>query len=122
MNIYSTTVLAVGPEAEMFREQDMIILFGSEAPDNLKDFCYIIECTDVADDISPGQQLIIGGNCYPITAVGEVAQKNLEALGHISLVFNGSAKAEMGGTIYVDLAGQSFPVLAQNSIITIRSS
>ncbi|WP_237225039.1 PTS glucitol/sorbitol transporter subunit IIA [Rothia nasisuis] len=121
MNIYSTTVVTVGPDAEMFREQDMIILFGSEAPDNLKDFCYIIERTDVAGDIIPGQQVVIGGNRYPITAVGEVAQKNLGALGHISLVFNGSTKAEMGGTIYVDLAGQPFPLLKANDTVAIEA-
>lgn len=104
----------------MFREQNMIILFGSEAPDNLKDFCYIIERTDVAGDIVPGQQLVIDGNHYPITAVGEVAQKNLGALGHISLVFNGATEAELGGTIYVDLANHPFPTLGKGDVITIE--
>ena len=120
-NVYETKVVSVGPEAEMFRAENMFILFGSEAPDNLKDYCYIIDRVQVKQDIAVGQKIVVDGVEYPITAVGSVAQKNLEGLGHISVVFNGATEAALDGSIYVDANGQEVPVLTQDSVFEIAA-
>ena len=43
MAVFTTTVLSIGVEAELFREENMIILFGKDAPAALADYCYNIE-------------------------------------------------------------------------------
>lgn len=117
-NLYTTHVVEVGPEAEIFRAENMFILFGSEAPDNLRSYCYIIDRVDVEGDITPGQKLVIDGYQYPITAVGSVAQKNLQSLGHISVVFNGATSADLDGTIYVEPL--EMPTITVGSQIAIQ--
>ena len=38
MTLYKTKVINIGNEAEMFREEGMIILFGENAPESLSDY------------------------------------------------------------------------------------
>lgn len=116
--IYTTQVVEVGPEAEIFRAEDMFILFGSEAPDNLRSYCYIIDRVDVGGNIEPGQKLVIDGREYTITAVGSVAPQNLQSLGHISVVFNGATSADLDGTIYVEPL--EIPLMTVGSEIAIQ--
>lgn len=108
--IYETTVLGAGSEAATFAEQNMLVLFGDNAPDMLKEFCYFINVNPVAGDIIPGNKFVVNDTEYEITAVGNVAQQNLVNLGHITLVFNGATKPHLPGAINVAQAGQ-IPVL-----------
>ncbi|MDV8169566.1 PTS glucitol/sorbitol transporter subunit IIA, partial [Streptococcus pneumoniae] len=41
--MYKTLVKKIGEEAEAFKDEKMIILFGENAPEELVDFCYTIE-------------------------------------------------------------------------------
>ncbi|MFO6484181.1 PTS glucitol/sorbitol transporter subunit IIA [Escherichia coli] len=40
-------------------------------------------------------------HCYPVTAVGSVAEDNLRELGHVTLRFDGLNEAEFPGTVHV---------------------
>ena len=40
MSVFTTKVQSIGPEAELFKEEKMVILFGKDAPDALADYCY----------------------------------------------------------------------------------
>lgn len=102
MAIYETKITAIGPEAELFKAESMIILFGNEAPDMLKDMCYNIEVNPVQGDISVGQNLFVDEEAFAITAVGSVVRQNLASLGHIVVKFNGATEAELPGTLHVD--------------------
>ncbi|WP_159721395.1 PTS glucitol/sorbitol transporter subunit IIA [Enterococcus sp. CSURQ0835] len=102
MMIFKTKVINIGPEAEMFKSENMLILFGENAPATLADYCYNIELRPSTGAITPGMLIYFDDTSYRITAVGNVAKKNLDDLGHISLRFNGATEAELPGTIYVE--------------------
>lgn len=102
VKVYETTVLEVGKEARNFEEIKMAILFGQNAPDALRDSCYIIEVKDVETEIKAGMTLKIGNMEYKITAVGYEVQTNLQNLGHIAINFTGDKEATLPGSMYVE--------------------
>ena len=102
MTLYKTKVINIGNEAEMFREEGMIILFGENAPESLSDYCYNIKVEPVTGEIEAGMELSIGSEKYSVTAVGSVVRKNLSELGHITIKFDGSKEADLPGTLYVE--------------------
>ena len=114
--IYENTVKGVGDLASAFAEEKTIILFGDSAPDTLKDYCYSIDVKKADEVIAPGQVLEIDGKQYKILLTGPVMQKNLEALGHISIQFNG-AEDGLPGSMVVEEA--EVPVLQIGSVIRI---
>ena len=100
--IYENKVKDLGALATAFAEEDMIILFGDNAPDTLADYCYSIDINPVKETIKVGQIFMFDGVAFNITAVGEIAEKNLANLGHITISFNGSTGPILPGTICVE--------------------
>lgn len=100
--IYENKVKALGSLVGEFVDEKIIILFGDNAPDTLADYCYSIDINPVKDTIEVGQSFMFDGVTYKITAVGEIAEKNLENLGHITVAFNGSIGPTLPGTICVE--------------------
>lgn len=102
MVIYSTNVQEIGENADKFLEEGMIVLFGTEAPPELRPFCFLIVREPLEHTIQPGDTLLIGGESYQITAVGGSVNKNLRDIGHITINFTGETTASMAGTLYVE--------------------
>lgn len=100
--IYKNQVKSIGPLANTFLDEKMFILFGNEAPQDLKDFCYSIDVVNVDEEIQAGQVLYINNEAFKITSVGDVVQQNLTTLGHITLRFDGSTTPELPGTLYLE--------------------
>ena len=100
--LYENKIINKGPMAEEFKGENMMILFGSKAPAELKDFCYIIDVVPVQGDIKPGHGLYVDGERFEITAVGDAVKQNLGNLGHITIRFDGSTTAELPGTLYIE--------------------
>ncbi|MDF2903076.1 MAG: sorbitol transporter subunit [Bacillus sp. (in: firmicutes)] len=100
--IYENKVKSIGPLASSFLEEKMIILFGNEAPQDLKDYCFNIDVVDVIGEIQGGQVLFINNEKFKITSVGNLVQRNLTTLGHITIRFDGSALPELPGTLYLE--------------------
>lgn len=117
MTIFKTQVKAIGPEAESLKDAQMVILFGENAPELLADFCYTIEVNATSGAIEVGQTIVFDGTSYDVTAVGNVVQKNLELLGHISIKFDGAREAELPGTLYVE--EKTLPEIQVDSVIEI---
>lgn len=118
MTLYKTTIVEVGSDAAMFKEENMMILFGKEAPAELADYAYIIDVTPLAAAIEVGMTLSFNSSEYAITAVGNVVDKNLTNLGHITLKFDGSTEAELPGTLYLEM--KDLPEAAVGTTITIK--
>lgn len=114
---YQTKVVEIGADAKEFKEINMLIFFGNQAPDALRSSCYIIECDKLEQTVKVGDILVIGDVDYPITAVGSEVDTNLGNLGHISVVFNGSEKAELAGSLYVQSA--SYPDIKVDDAVRI---
>lgn len=106
--IYENTINGFGDLANTFLADGIFILFGNDAPDTLKDYCYTIDIIPANDEIKTGQVVEIDNKTYTITAVGDVAQRNLESLGHLTIAFSGEDNASMPGTIVVEKAEVPF--------------
>lgn len=113
--IYENEVKGMGEMVEAF--EGMFVLFGDNAPDTLKDFCYVITVKDAEDTIQAGQTLEIDGVGYEILGVGDVVQKNLESLGHISVSFTGDVENGLPGSLV--LPACDVPKLKIGSVIRI---
>ncbi|SFV43468.1 PTS glucitol/sorbitol transporter subunit IIA [Mammaliicoccus sciuri] len=100
--MYQTEIKKIGKDANAFEAEKMIILFGDNAPDELVDFCYIIDINRVENEITESNKLVIDGTEYGITKVGSAVSKNLNDLGHITLKFDGSTNAEQSGSLYLE--------------------
>ena len=117
--IYRTTVKDAGPEATAFIGQGMFVTFGEDAPEALREFCFIIDAAaQTSQDIEVGQELVLDGQPYPITAVGDVVRKNLDQLGHVTVNVDGADKAKMHGAIHV--SGPTMPQLDVGSTVVIQ--
>lgn len=99
---YATTVTSIGPMVEQFLEQGMLILFGENAPEELHDFCALHRPDIAVGGIRSGDQLLLDGMPLSILAVGEVADENLIALGHVSLKTNGQTTAPLPGDVCLE--------------------
>lgn len=100
--IYENTIRALGSCVEEFKGEGMFILFGDNAPEELRDYCYSVSVRPLNGTIRAGQTLMIGGSAYQITAVGEEAPVTLAGLGHCTVNFSGQTTVDLPGTIYVE--------------------
>ncbi|AXY24965.1 PTS sorbitol transporter subunit IIA [Suicoccus acidiformans] len=118
MSVYETKVVNIGSDAAMFKEENMIVLFGENAPADLADYTYNVEVTPVKETITTGMTLMIDSAEFIITAVGDVVEKNLNDLAHITIRFNGANEAELAGTLYVE--GKEIPDISIGTMIVIK--
>lgn len=117
---FSTVVSAVGPLTQEFVEAGVLVFFGPEAPEELRDFAILHVGGALASDVEVGDQLCIDGEAFRIFAVGEVANQNLRSLGHFVVKFNGQAVAEMPGDICAE--ARPLPPIQPGSVVRICSS
>ena len=118
--IFEASVISVGLKAEeMIDEANMMILFGEEAPNDLADYCYKISNKNLKGTISPGGEVVIDGTHLLITSVGDVVEKNLVSLGHITISMDGDTEKTLPGMLHVkkDVEMQ----IQNNSLIQIFS-
>lgn len=115
--IYENQVKALGECVEEFKDEGIFIMFGDNAPDELKDYCYSVSVQPINGTIAPGQVLSVDDQCYIITAVGEEAPVTLAGLGHCTVNFSGATEVELPGTIYVE--HKPMPVIRIGSVIRI---
>lgn len=115
--IYENQVKALGACVEEFKEAEFFIMFGENAPEELKDYCYSVSVNPIHGEIKPGQILKVDDDEYKITAVGEEAPVTLEGLGHCTVNFSGQETAELPGTIYVE--HKPMPEVKEGTIIQI---
>ncbi|HFR8963976.1 TPA: PTS glucitol/sorbitol transporter subunit IIA [Salmonella enterica] len=90
--------------------------FLTGAPADIEEFCFIHCHGELTGALQPGARCELGQHCYPVTAVGSVAEQNLRELGHITLRFDGLREAEFPGTVHV--AGPVPDDIAPGCILT----
>ena len=116
--IFEAKVIQVGPEAQnMIQDANMLILFGEEAPEDLAEYCFRIDNKDLLGSIQKGGKLVVDSEEYLITAVGNVVEKNLTGLGHITISFDASEEGSLPGTLHV--AAEKEVVIVQGTTIQI---
>lgn len=100
--IYQTKVNQLGPLVDEFYDEKMMILFKEDAPAELAEYCVLHSENHLTDEIQKGDTLWIDQTAYKVTAVGNAVNKNLSALGHITLKFNGEEEPDLPGTLVLE--------------------
>lgn len=100
--IYENKVKALGACVDEFKDSGFFIMFGDNAPDELKDYCYSVSVNPINGTIKAGQTFKVDDQEYKITAVGEEAPVTLAGLGHCTVNFSGQTEVELPGTLYVE--------------------
>jgi len=98
---FNAKITQIGQYAADALEDNMLILFNQTAPDDVADYCFIHDQGNDVGIISTDSTLLLGGYDYVVTAVGSIANRNLETLGHITIKFDAQSVAEYPGTIHV---------------------
>lgn len=115
--IYECKIKDQGSCAEEFADANIFVIFGDNAPEEIKDYCYWIDLAPIQGTIAPGQLLKVDGQSYRITAVGEEAPVTLAGLGHCTFNFSGQTEVDLPGTIYVE--SKPMPKLGRGTVIQI---
>jgi PTS system glucitol/sorbitol-specific IIA component len=115
--IYENQVKALGSCVEEFKDAGLFIIFGDDAPEELKDYCYSVSVTPIQGRIEAGQTLCIDEEEFLITAVGSEVPVTLGGLGHCSISLSGLQKPELPGTIYVEK--KDMPKIKTGTILRI---
>lgn len=102
VDIYQNQVKAMGSCVDEFQEEGILIIFGEQAPEELREYCYSVSVNPIHGQIEAGQTLQIGDDTYRITAVGEEVPVTLAGLGHCTINFSGQTDVDLPGTIYVE--------------------
>ena len=102
MTYYRTTVVSVGPEAGEMLAAGVVILYAEPLPDALADVSVVHRPEHKAPDlaIGVGDVVSIAGHELTLTAVGDIATKNLDELGHVVLYVNQPDQKLLPGAVH----------------------
>lgn len=89
-------IIQIGDEA-VFDTHKILILFGEDVPEYLKDYSIIHRYTsEVTEDlVKKGGKINFGVQTYNVVDVGNIANETLTSLGHASLYFGLEEGAEL---------------------------
>jgi glucitol/sorbitol PTS system EIIA component len=118
---YRTTIAEIGPEAEEMITAGVLILFGEPLPEALAEVSIVHRPSQTLSGhaIAVGDVVSLGGTELRIDAVGELATRNLDDLGHIVLYVNQPDQKLLPGAV---LASGDIPGLKAGDVIEFRSS
>jgi PTS system glucitol/sorbitol-specific IIA component len=100
--IYEISITAIGPLVEEFTEAGVWVFFRDDAPEELAEFALLHQSEAPLEPIAAGQVIEIDGQHYAVTAVGDVANKNIRDLGHLVLKANGATEVELPGEVCIE--------------------
>ena len=113
-----TRVVSVGELVEEFLSAQVLVFFGEGAPEELAEFSIIHSAEINLATVAPGDTLLLGAESFDVLAVGDVANQNLAALGHLVVKANGATEPEMLGDVSV--TAKPLPRLIVGDWVEIR--
>jgi PTS system glucitol/sorbitol-specific IIA component len=118
---YRTTIVDIGAEAGDMIAGGVLILFGEPLPEALAEMSIVHRPTQTLSGhvVSVGDTVSLAGSDLRIEAVGDLATKNLDDLGHIVLYVNQPNQKLLPGAV---LATGDVPDLKAGDTIEFRSS
>jgi PTS system glucitol/sorbitol-specific IIA component len=118
---YRTTIAEIGPEAGEMIAGGVLILFGEPLPEALAEMSIVHRPSQTLSGhaIAVGDIVSLAGTELRIDAVGDLATKNLDDLGHIVLYVNQPNQKLLPGAV---LATGEVPDLKAGDVIEFRSS
>lgn len=96
-------VKEIGPEATK-ADEPIIILFNETVTDSLKNYCVVHETeANAVFSLAEGNTISFGNQEYTIKKVGPMANKFLNEMGHVSIVFSAvPVEDELVNALYVE--------------------
>ncbi|PTF25478.1 PTS sorbitol transporter subunit IIA [Staphylococcus cohnii] len=100
--MYKSKIVEIGELVSDFKEENLLVLFGKDAPSELADISILHEPDAEEKDILQVNKTIqIAGNKYQILKVGDEANSNFNDLGHVSIYFSDNNRDILPGAILV---------------------
>lgn len=99
---YETVVTEVGEHVGEFLAEGVLVLFGEDAPEELREYSVIHRPADADGGVEVGDQVVVAGDGMTVLAVGDVANDNLRNLGHLVLKRNGATEPALPGDVCCD--------------------
>lgn len=99
MEIYSSSILQIGEQANLFLDEGIIVFFGDNAPEELKEFSILHKLNKINGQIEVGDQIVLSGSKLEVTAVGHVANENFKNLGHLVLKLDAADEPALPGDV-----------------------
>lgn len=120
MTYYRSTVVDVGPEVAEMAAAGVVILFGEPLPEALAEVSVVHRPTQTLQghQIAAGDVITVGDGEVEVTAVGDLATRNLDDLGHIVLYVNQAEQKLLPGA--VNAVGR-LPVFERDQVIEFRA-
>ena len=99
MLIYSSEIVRIGDQANLFLDEGIVVFFGDNAPEELQDFAVIHKLNEITDDIVTGSKIVLSDANLEVTAIGPVANENFKNLGHLVLKLDSATEAALPGDV-----------------------
>jgi PTS system glucitol/sorbitol-specific IIA component len=117
---YRMRVVEIGPLVDEFLQASILVFFKVGAPPELAEFSILHEPSDSFRDVEIGDLIVVGDVSLRVTAVGEVANKNIRDLGHLIMKANGRSEPELPGDVCVE--EKDLPHINVGTIIEILAA
>ncbi|WP_234447046.1 PTS glucitol/sorbitol transporter subunit IIA [Virgibacillus salexigens] len=111
-------VVQVGPDAELMFEENMIILFNTSVPNDLKEIAIVHDGGGLAIALQAGDEMVIDKEVFQVLFVGDKVNETLADLGHATFHFNGESHSDMPGTVCLE--NKTIPPINENTVISFR--
>jgi PTS system glucitol/sorbitol-specific IIA component len=97
MQIYSSEIVKIGEQANLFLDEGIVVFFGDNAPEELQDFAVIHKLDQITGDIEVGTKIKLSDSNMEVVSIGPVANENFKNLGHLVLKLDSSTdEAQLG--------------------------
>ena len=97
MQIYSSEIVRIGEQANLFLDEGIVVFFGDNAPEELQDFAVIHKLEQISGEIVVGTKISLSDSNLEVVSVGPVANENFKNLGHLVLKLDSSTEeAQLG--------------------------
>ena len=92
MQIYSSEIVRIGEQANLFLDEGIVVFFGDNAPEELQDFAVIHKLEQISGEIVVGTKISLSDSNLEVVSVGPVANENFKNLGHLVLKLDSSTE------------------------------
>lgn len=113
-----SVVREIGELVPTFKEDKIVILFGPQAPKEIREVAVIHEFEELgAEPLKAGGTIQFDDEVFTIMEVGSHANKNFIELGHVSIFFQEPFGEVLPGAIVA--APHIFPTIHEGTVISI---
>ncbi|WP_019120817.1 PTS glucitol/sorbitol transporter subunit IIA [Brevibacillus massiliensis] len=100
--LFEGKVTKIGGMVPDFIQAATLIIFNNDVPEELHDMAVLHTKSATTETVQTGDVLLIDGQSFQVTSVGDKANETLKDIGHCTIKFDGSTSPELPGIIHVE--------------------